>query len=68
MEGREKLKMRIARLDDNAKIWEIIEGYIVDDYNQMSMFNKLVDLFEGDKAKAEVICWEVHEAEMEEVA
>jgi hypothetical protein len=53
---RETLQKKIA---DNAA-WEIIEEYLNGDCNQITMYSRLVDRYEGDDQKANADAWEVN--------
>ena len=51
--------LKMLGLSRNSRTWKIVNGYLNDKYNQMVMFCRLVDLFDGDQKQANMIAWQV---------
>ena len=63
MKDRNLLKGKIGNSEVGNKAWEIVEGYLDGEYNQMSMFNCLLDIYGGDQRLANADAWEVSDWE-----
>ena len=58
MESRTTLRKMLG-MSRSSKAWRIIAGYLDGDYNQMSMYVRLLDYYGGDRRMADADVWQV---------
>ena len=66
MTDRNVLKARINRLEDDPTVWSIVVGYLDGEYNQMVMYNRLLDNYGGVQKCVDPIVWEIDDWEKDE--
>lgn len=60
MTDRKVLKTKIERLDDDPKVWKIIEDCLDEgDANCLKVHSRLMDHYDGDNNPVNPLVWEV---------